>query len=48
MIVAFLLTAVLWTHPAPQVWVCNPGKAPSSAPSNCERMHFAILGKFPL
>jgi hypothetical protein len=46
--IALLLSLVLWSNPAPVLWVCNPGKAPGGTPSNCERVHYHVLGKFPM
>lgn len=45
MLVALILALIVWSSPAPNVWVCNPGKTPNSAPSNCERLHFSVLSK---
>ena len=43
--IALLLTLVLWSSPAPELYVCRP---PGPViPSNCERIHYSVLGKFP-
>lgn len=49
MLVALIAALVLWSHPAPQLYICNPGKTPTgSTPSNCERVHLAVLGRWRL
>lgn len=45
MLVAVLLALVVWSSPAPSLWICDPGHSPTGAPSNCERLHFTILEK---
>lgn len=45
MTVALILALIIWSSPAPAVWVCNPGHDPNGAPSNCQRLHFSILSK---
>lgn len=47
MLVALVVALLLWTYPAPQLWVCNPGHDPTGAPSNCYRVHYSTLGKWP-
>jgi hypothetical protein len=44
MSLALLLTVIALAGSArPVVWICNPGHSPSSAPSNCQRLHYLIF-----
>jgi hypothetical protein len=46
--IALLLSAVIWSHPAPQIYVCNPGHTITPIPSNCELIHPVLLAKLRL
>lgn len=45
MLLALLLSLVVWSSPPPQLYVCRPPGP--IVPTNCERVHFEVLGKFP-
>ena len=45
MLIALLLSVVLWSSPAPSLWICQPGTAPSKAGIECERLHYQVLTK---
>ena len=43
MLIALLLSVVLWSSPAPTIWICQPGVRPGI---ECERLHYQVLAKF--
>lgn len=46
--IALILAFIIWTVPAPRIWICNPGKTPMPHPlSNCQRLTFHVLVKVP-
>lgn len=47
-IVLTVLSLAAGAHSRPVLWVCYPGKTPtSSAPSNCERLPYQLLWRLP-
>jgi hypothetical protein len=44
MTIALLLTAVLWSAPAPTLWECVPGKSPHAMPyAACTRVQYRAV-----
>ena len=46
MLLALLLSVVLWSSPPPTIWICQPGTNPRTAGIECERLHYQVLAKF--
>lgn len=44
--IALLLVIVVWS-PGLRLYECNPGHTPTAAPSNCERVHYVTIARFP-
>ena len=49
MLVALLLSLVVWSSPPPTLWLCAPGVNPSrGGVLECERLHYQVIGKWRL